>query len=85
MLVVVVTVYEVTVVYYDCYGIYRDDDDDDDDETFFSFIIYENRVCCSLGYCSTYIGTPNVRVKVLWVCESSEVRFFLGQKLLNSL
>ena len=57
-----------------------DDDDDDDDETFFSFIIYENRVCCSLGYCSTYIGTPNVRVKVLWVYSHLKSDFFLDQK-----
>ena len=58
-----------------------DDEDDDEDEPKNCLKIAENRVCCSLGYCSTYIGTPNVRVKVLWVCESPELRFFLRPKV----
>ena len=58
-----------------------DDDDDEDDETKSCFKSTQNRICCSLRYFSTYIGTPNVRVKVLWVCESPELRFFLRPKV----
>ena len=52
------------------YNTSRDDDDDDDDEDEDPkncSKISQNRVCCSLGYMSTYIGTTNFREKVLWV------------------
>ena len=47
------------------------DEDDAERKSFFN--IAQNRVCCSLGYMYTYIGTPNFLKKVLWVYESSEV------------
>ena len=50
----------------------RDDENDDEKrESFFN--IAQNRVCCSLGYMYTYIGTENFGIKVLWVYKSSEV------------
>ena len=44
----------------------RDDDDDDPERKSF-FNIAQNRVCCSLGYMYTYIGTEDFGIKVLWV------------------
>ena len=49
----------------------RDEDDDAERKSFFN--IAQNRVCCSLGYMYTYIGTEDFGIKVLWVYESSEV------------
>ena len=43
----------------------------------------QNLLFYSLRYCSTYIGTPNVRVKVLWVYSYLKADFFLNQTLLN--
>ena len=45
----------------------HDDDDDDDDEEKSFFNIAQNRVCSSLGYMYTYIGTEDFGIKVLWV------------------
>ena len=64
------------MVHYDCAGIYRDED-----ETKSCFKSAQNRVCCSMGYGYTYIGTPNFCVKVLWVCELIEVRIFCPTKI----
>ena len=49
----------------------HNDDDDDEQKSFFN--IAQNRVCSSLGYMYTYIGTEDFGIKVLWVYESSEV------------
>ena len=65
------------MVHYDCAGIYGDEED----ETKSCFKSAQNRVCCSMGYGYTYIGTPNFCVKVLWVCELIEVRNFCPTKI----
>ena len=54
-----------------------DDDDDEEEETKTCFKSAQNRVSCSLGYSYTYIGTPNVRVKVIWVYSHLKAGFFL--------
>ena len=46
------------------------DDDDDDKDQNNCFKSAQNWIYCSLGYANTYIGTPNFRVKVVWVLNS---------------
>ena len=41
--------------------------DDEEEEPKNCFKIVQNRVYCTLGYSSTYIGTPKFLTKVLWV------------------
>ena len=44
---------------------YTSHDDDDEQKRFFN--IAQNRVCSSLGYMYTYIGTEDFGINVLWV------------------
>ena len=62
---------------YDCRKfIVDEDDDDDDDDPKNCFKSAQNWIYCSLGYGYTYIGTPNFRVKVLWVYSNLKSDFF---------
>ena len=45
--------------------------------------IAQNLLYCSPGYIYKHIGTPNVRVKVLWVYNHLKSDFFSKKRLLN--
>ena len=61
---------------------YSDEEEDQEDPKNCSKIA-QNFLYCSLGYVYKHIGTPNVRVKVLWVYNHLKSDFFSKKRLLN--
>ena len=78
-----ITVDNIATLYYDAPSNTSREEEDEEEGSKSCANICQNFLYCSPGYIYKHIGTPNVRVKVLWVYNHLKSDFFSKKRLLN--